>query len=105
MLALLAKADRTAEERVGEKVVYEAMADTLSDAWGTLIAHLERRRSLLQHASEFFDRALEVNATVVQSRPNFHSVARVFFPPSLFKWQVTSTLPNSLSACHCVCFY
>lgn len=81
MLALLAKADRTAEERVGEKVVYEAMADTLSDAWGTLIAHLERRRSLLQHASEFFDRALEVNATVVQSRPNFHSVAHVFFPP------------------------
>ncbi|XP_012689485.2 coiled-coil domain-containing protein 141 isoform X2 [Clupea harengus] len=57
--ALLEKADRTAEEKVGEEVVFKAMADTLSDAWRTLIAHLERRRSLLQLASEFFDRALE----------------------------------------------
>ncbi|XP_048095477.1 coiled-coil domain-containing protein 141 isoform X1 [Alosa alosa] len=57
--ALLAKADRTAEEKVGEEVVYGAMADTLSDAWWTLASHLERRRSLLQLASEFFDRALE----------------------------------------------
>ncbi|XP_062390129.1 coiled-coil domain-containing protein 141-like [Sardina pilchardus] len=57
--ALLAKADRTAEEKAGEEVVYGAMADTLSDAWWTLVTHLERRRSLLQLASEFFDRALE----------------------------------------------
>lgn len=81
VLALLAKADRTAEERVGEKVVFEAMADTLSDAWGTLIAHLERRRSLLQHASDFFDRALEVNNTTVAASPSdLHSVTLVFFP-------------------------
>ena len=72
--ALLEKADRTAEEKVGEEVVFKAMADTLSDAWRTLIAHLERRRSLLQLASEFFDRALEVRAEVAE-------FSSVYIPP------------------------
>ncbi|XP_041724790.2 coiled-coil domain-containing protein 141 isoform X2 [Coregonus clupeaformis] len=57
--ALLEEADRTAEEKEDEGEVYEAMADSLSDAWRTLISLLEKRRSLLHLASEFFDRALE----------------------------------------------
>ncbi|XP_063069315.1 coiled-coil domain-containing protein 141 isoform X2 [Engraulis encrasicolus] len=61
--ALLDKADQVAEEREregeGEEVVFEAMADTLSQAWRTLISHLERRGTLLQLATHFFDAALE----------------------------------------------
>ncbi|XP_062312732.1 coiled-coil domain-containing protein 141 isoform X2 [Osmerus eperlanus] len=58
--ALLEEADKTAEEkRRDEGEVYEAMADTLSQAWSSLISLLERRRTLLQLSSEFFDRALE----------------------------------------------
>ncbi|XP_029558360.1 coiled-coil domain-containing protein 141 isoform X5 [Salmo trutta] len=56
--ALLEEADRTAEKE-DEVEVYEAMAVSLSDAWRTLISLLEKRRSLLHLASEFFDRALE----------------------------------------------
>ena len=59
--ALLEEADRMAEEKKeNEGEVYEAMANSLSDAWRTLILMLEKRRSLLHLASEFFDRALEV---------------------------------------------
>uniref|UniRef100_A0A674CYL2 Coiled-coil domain-containing protein 141-like n=1 Tax=Salmo trutta TaxID=8032 RepID=A0A674CYL2_SALTR len=58
--ALLEEADRMAEEKKeNEGEVYEAMANSLSDAWRTLILMLEKRRSLLHLASEFFDRALE----------------------------------------------
>ncbi|XP_041700614.2 coiled-coil domain-containing protein 141 isoform X1 [Coregonus clupeaformis] len=58
--ALLEEADRTAEEKKeNEGEVYEAMANSLSDAWRTLVLLLEKRRSLLHLASEFFDRALE----------------------------------------------
>ena len=58
---MLEEADKTAEEkRRDEGEVYEAMADTLSQAWSSLISLLERRRTLLQMSSEFFDRALEV---------------------------------------------
>lgn len=57
---LLEEADKTAEEkRRDEGEVYEAMADTLSQAWSSLISLLERRKELLELASEFFDRALE----------------------------------------------
>ncbi|XP_010878421.2 coiled-coil domain-containing protein 141 isoform X2 [Esox lucius] len=57
--ALLKEADRTAEDKEDEGEVYEAMADSLSDAWRTLILLLEKRQSLLRLSSEFFDRALE----------------------------------------------
>ncbi|KAG7464078.1 hypothetical protein MATL_G00183460 [Megalops atlanticus] len=56
---LLEEADKTAEEKKDEAPVYEAMADTLSDAWKALVTQLEKRRALLHLASEFFDRALE----------------------------------------------
>ncbi len=58
--ALLGKADRTAAQKEGEELVYEAMAVSLSEAWKTLVAHLEKRRSLLILACHFFECALEV---------------------------------------------
>lgn len=64
---LLEKADKTAEEKKGEEDVYEAMALSLSEAWKMLASHLEKRRSLLQLACHFYDHALEVRDTSVQS--------------------------------------
>ncbi|XP_047670586.1 coiled-coil domain-containing protein 141 isoform X2 [Tachysurus fulvidraco] len=57
--ALLEEADKTAEEKEGEEDVYEAMAMSLSEAWKMLVSHLEKRRSLLQLACNFYDHALE----------------------------------------------
>ncbi|XP_062862521.1 coiled-coil domain-containing protein 141 [Trichomycterus rosablanca] len=57
--ALLEEADKTAEGKKGEEKVYEDMALSLSEAWKTLVNHLEKRRSLLQLASHFYDHALE----------------------------------------------
>uniref|UniRef100_A0A4W4EF49 Uncharacterized protein n=1 Tax=Electrophorus electricus TaxID=8005 RepID=A0A4W4EF49_ELEEL len=61
---LLEKADKTAEEKQGEEVVYDAMAQSLSKAWKTLVKHLEKRRSLLLLACQFYDRALEVRGGI-----------------------------------------
>ncbi|XP_016355623.1 coiled-coil domain-containing protein 141-like [Sinocyclocheilus anshuiensis] len=58
--ALLEEADKTAAQKEGEELVYEAMAVSLSEAWKTLVAHLEKRRSLLILACHFFECALEV---------------------------------------------
>lgn len=59
-MALLEKADKTAKEKPGEEAVYEAMAVSLSEAWKTLVTHLEKRKSLLILACHFFECALEV---------------------------------------------
>ncbi|KAL0184801.1 hypothetical protein M9458_020497, partial [Cirrhinus mrigala] len=53
------EADKTAAQKEGEELVYEAMAVSLSEAWKTLVAHLEKRRSLLILACHFFECALE----------------------------------------------
>lgn len=58
--ALLEKADKAAEEKEGEEDVYQAMALSLNQAWKMLVSHLEKRRSLLELARHFYDRALEV---------------------------------------------
>uniref|UniRef100_A0A672NWB5 Coiled-coil domain containing 141 n=1 Tax=Sinocyclocheilus grahami TaxID=75366 RepID=A0A672NWB5_SINGR len=58
--ALLEEADKTAAQKEGEELVYKAMAVSLSEAWKTLVAHLEKRRSLLILACHFFECALEV---------------------------------------------
>lgn len=58
--ALLEEADKNAMEKPGEALVYEAMAVSLSNAWKTLVNHLEKRRSLLILACHFFECALEV---------------------------------------------
>ncbi|XP_072541513.1 coiled-coil domain-containing protein 141 [Salminus brasiliensis] len=57
--ALLEQADEAAEEKQGEERVYEAMALSLSEAWTTLIGHLEKRRTLLLLTCQFYDHALE----------------------------------------------
>lgn len=57
---MLEAADKTAAQKEGEGLVYEAMAVSLSEAWKTLVTHLEKRRSLLILACHFFECALEV---------------------------------------------
>ncbi|XP_073769243.1 coiled-coil domain-containing protein 141 isoform X2 [Danio rerio] len=57
--ALLKEADKTAAQKEGEELVYKAMAVSLSEAWTTLVNHLEKRRSLLVLACHFFECALE----------------------------------------------
>ncbi|XP_067327346.1 coiled-coil domain-containing protein 141 isoform X7 [Anolis sagrei] len=56
---LLHEADKTAAENKGQEQVYDAMAETLGDAWDSLIIVLEKRRSLLKLAADFFENALE----------------------------------------------
>jgi len=58
--ALLEEVDKTAAQKEREGLVYEAMAVSLSEAWKTLVTHLEKRRSLLILACYFFECALEV---------------------------------------------
>jgi hypothetical protein len=60
---LLREADRTAEANKAQSQVYDAMAQTLGEAWATLVSMLERRRELLGLTSEFFQSALEVRVS------------------------------------------
>lgn len=63
MWGLLQEADRTAEANKEQSEVYDAMAQTLGEAWATLVSMLERRRELLGLTSEFFQSALEVRVS------------------------------------------
>lgn len=63
MWELLREADRTAEANKAQSQVYDAMAQTLGEAWATLVSMLERRRELLGLTSEFFQSALEVRVS------------------------------------------
>ncbi|XP_065416900.1 coiled-coil domain-containing protein 141 isoform X7 [Chrysemys picta bellii] len=56
---LLREADKTAEENKEQSQVYDAMAQTLGDAWDALIIMLEKRRALLKLTAVFFENALE----------------------------------------------
>ncbi|TFK14518.1 RNA-binding protein 26 [Platysternon megacephalum] len=56
---LLCEADKTAEENKEQSQVYDAMAQTLGDAWDALIIMLEKRRALLKLTAVFFENALE----------------------------------------------
>ncbi|KAM9123432.1 coiled-coil domain-containing protein 141 isoform 2-T2 [Pangshura tecta] len=56
---LLHEADKTAEENQEQSQVYDAMAQTLGDAWDALIVMLEKRRALLKLTAGFFENALE----------------------------------------------
>uniref|UniRef100_A0A673GNB3 Uncharacterized protein n=1 Tax=Sinocyclocheilus rhinocerous TaxID=307959 RepID=A0A673GNB3_9TELE len=73
--ALLEEADKTAAQKKGEELVYEAMAVSLSEAWKTLVAHLEKRRSLLILACHFFECALEF-AIRIDEAEDFQSVGQ-----------------------------
>ncbi|XP_066468437.1 coiled-coil domain-containing protein 141 isoform X3 [Tiliqua scincoides] len=56
---LLCEADKTAAENKDQGQVYDAMAETLGDAWDSLVIVLEKRRALLKLTSDFFEKALE----------------------------------------------
>ncbi|XP_042300797.1 coiled-coil domain-containing protein 141 isoform X1 [Sceloporus undulatus] len=56
---LLHEADKTAAENKDQEQVYDAMAETLGDAWNSLVIVLEKRRSLLKLTADFFENALE----------------------------------------------
>ncbi|XP_043750480.1 coiled-coil domain-containing protein 141 isoform X4 [Cervus elaphus] len=64
---LLQEADRTAEENNDQRLVYDAMAETLGEAWAALVSMLERRRELLRLTSEFFENALEFAIKIDQA--------------------------------------
>lgn len=57
---LLHEADKAAEENKEKSHVYDAMAETLGDAWDALIVMLEKRQALLELTAVFFENALEV---------------------------------------------
>lgn len=57
---LLHEADKAADENKDKSQVYDAMAETLGDAWDALIIMLEKRQALLELTSVFFENALEV---------------------------------------------
>nr|XP_035928348.1 coiled-coil domain-containing protein 141 isoform X3 [Halichoerus grypus] len=64
---LLQEADKTAEENKDQSQVYDAMANTLGEAWAALVSMLERRRELLRLSSEFFENALEFAIKIDQA--------------------------------------
>ncbi|XP_044282875.1 coiled-coil domain-containing protein 141 isoform X3 [Varanus komodoensis] len=63
---LLREADKTAAENTDQGLVYDAMAETLGDAWDSLICFLEKRRGLLKLTSSFFEKALEFAVKIDQ---------------------------------------
>ncbi|KAJ8352190.1 hypothetical protein SKAU_G00236660 [Synaphobranchus kaupii] len=71
---LLSEADKVTEDKKNEVNVHKAMASTLSDAWRALITQLEKRRSLLHLASDFFDRALEFAIKIDEAEDFQHGV-------------------------------
>ncbi|XP_059676159.1 coiled-coil domain-containing protein 141 isoform X2 [Gavia stellata] len=63
---LLHEADKAAEENKEKSQVYDAMAETLGDAWNALIFMLEKRQALLELTSVFFENALEFAVKIDQ---------------------------------------
>lgn len=60
MWNLLHEADKAAEENKEKSQVYDAMAETLGDAWDALVIMLKKRQALLELTTMFFENALEV---------------------------------------------
>ncbi|XP_008503359.2 coiled-coil domain-containing protein 141 [Calypte anna] len=63
---LLHEADKAAEENKEKRQVYDAMAETLGDAWDALIIMLQKRQALLELTSVFFKSALEFAVKIDQ---------------------------------------
>ncbi|KAM6259278.1 coiled-coil domain-containing protein 141 [Spheniscus humboldti] len=63
---LLHEADKAAKENKEKSQVYDAMAETLGDAWDALILMLEKRQALLELTSVFFENALEFAVKIDQ---------------------------------------
>uniref|UniRef100_A0A672U649 Coiled-coil domain containing 141 n=1 Tax=Strigops habroptila TaxID=2489341 RepID=A0A672U649_STRHB len=74
---LLHEADKAAEENKEKSQVYDAMAETLGDAWDALIIMLEKRQALLELTSVFFENALEF-AVKIDQVEDFLKNAREF---------------------------
>ncbi|XP_078537619.1 coiled-coil domain-containing protein 141 isoform X2 [Lissotriton helveticus] len=70
---LLCEADKVADNNIEQSQVYEAMAETLGEAWTALVHMLEKRKELLSFASEFFDNALEFAVTIDQADDFLHT--------------------------------
>ncbi|XP_038607269.1 coiled-coil domain-containing protein 141 [Tachyglossus aculeatus] len=64
---LLQEADKAAEENSSQGRVYDAMAETLGEAWAALVTVLEKRRALLKLTAEFFENALEFAMKIDQA--------------------------------------
>lgn len=64
---LLQEADKTADQNTDQSEVYEAMANTLGEAWAALVSMLERRRELLSLTSEFFENAMQFAIKIDQA--------------------------------------
>ncbi|XP_069876099.1 coiled-coil domain-containing protein 141 isoform X2 [Dipodomys merriami] len=80
---LLQEADKTAEENKDQSLVYDAMAQTLGEAWAALVSVLERRRELLRLTSEFFESALEFAIKIDQAEDFLQSPHEFENPESL----------------------
>uniref|UniRef100_A0A8C2YEZ7 Coiled-coil domain containing 141 n=1 Tax=Coturnix japonica TaxID=93934 RepID=A0A8C2YEZ7_COTJA len=63
---LLHEADKAAEENKEKSQVYDAMAETLGDAWDALIIMLQKRQALLELTTVFFENALEFAVKIDQ---------------------------------------
>ncbi|XP_023786691.1 coiled-coil domain-containing protein 141 [Cyanistes caeruleus] len=63
---LLHEADKVADENKEKSQVYDAMAETLGDAWDALIIMLEKRQALLELTSVFFENALQFAVKIDQ---------------------------------------
>ncbi|XP_063115448.1 coiled-coil domain-containing protein 141 [Cavia porcellus] len=100
---LLQEADKTAEENKDQSQVYDAMAQTLGDAWAALVSMLERRRELLRLTSEFFDYALEFAIKIdqaedfLQNPPEFESAEALKLLLHLHEHHTKELLERSLA--------
>ncbi|XP_052531481.1 coiled-coil domain-containing protein 141 isoform X6 [Tympanuchus pallidicinctus] len=63
---LLHEADKAAEENKEKSQVYDAMAETLGDAWDALVIMLKKRQALLELTTVFFENALEFAVKIDQ---------------------------------------
>ncbi|XP_042730459.1 coiled-coil domain-containing protein 141 isoform X5 [Lagopus leucura] len=63
---LLHEADKAAEENKEKSQVYDAMAETLGDAWDALVIMLKKRQALLELTTMFFENALEFAVKIDQ---------------------------------------
>ncbi|MGH0128838.1 UNVERIFIED_CONTAM: hypothetical protein FKN15_052895 [Acipenser sinensis] len=81
--SLLGEADKTAEDNLDQEQVYAAMATTLSEAWVALIDLLEKRKALLHLASEFFDRALDINLYCMSRVKQMHCSNEILLEKSM----------------------
>ncbi|KAM6174802.1 coiled-coil domain-containing protein 141 [Erethizon dorsatum] len=100
---LLQEADKTAEENKDQSQVYDAMAQTLGEAWAALVSMLERRMELLRLTSEFFENALEFAIKIdqaedfLQNPPEFESAEALKSLLQLHEHHTKELLERSLA--------